>query len=99
LRPGADVKNKVNRTVELDASLTQKLQRDEIVKIRPGQSECSHIITGSGFSQSSVSQNLENGQSEESEATLLGVLQGPQKCGDDVIYSGLPAIWEFAYGI
>jgi hypothetical protein len=57
------------------------------------------MVIGSGFDESRVPQNLENGQSEESEATLLGVLQGPQKCGDDVIYSGLPAIWEFAYGI
>ena len=57
------------------------------------------MVIGSGFDESRVPQNLENGQSEESEATLLGVLQAPQKCGDDVIYSGLPAIWEFAYGI
>lgn len=56
------------------------------------------MVSDPGFGVSRVPQDLGNGQSEETEATILGVLQGPQKCGEDFIYSGLLAIWELAYG-
>jgi hypothetical protein len=48
------------------------MQLDEIAKARPGPSEFSSIITGTGVSASRLPQYLESGQRMEHHPTILG---------------------------
>jgi len=46
---------------------------DEICKSRPGQWECSHMVTGSGFGAFRLIQNLGMGQKEYPDRCLLAL--------------------------
>lgn len=63
-----------------------QIEVDEIAKIPPSRWDSSYMVSGSGFGESNIPQNLGTGQKVTGhDLTNVGMLWTPEKCGQDVI--------------